>query len=44
MSGYFGALTEKAVKKFQAKYGIEAIGIVGPLTRTKLNALYPISP
>lgn len=36
-SGYFGALTEKAVKRFQAKYGFEQIGIVGPRTRAQLN-------
>jgi len=37
---YFGALTEAAVKKFQAKYGISTTGYVGPLTRAKLNELY----
>ncbi len=36
---YFGSLTEKAVMKFQAKYGIEAIGLVGPMTRAKLNSI-----
>lgn len=38
---YFGLLTEKAVQKFQEKYGIavsgdSGYGIVGPLTRAKL--------
>ena len=37
---YFGTLTEAAVKKFQAKYGISTTGYVGPLTRAKLNELY----
>lgn len=37
---YFGSLTEAAVKKFQAKYGISTTGYVGPLTRAKLNELY----
>ena len=37
VTGYFGFLTEKAVKRFQTKYGIESIGIVGPKTRAKLN-------
>lgn len=37
ITGYFGSLTEKAVKKFQEKYGIEPVGVVGPLTRNKIN-------
>jgi len=36
---FFGAMTEKAVMRFQAKYGIETIGLVGPMTRAKLNSL-----
>lgn len=39
VSGYFGPLTAKAVKKFQMKHGIEAVGMVGPKTRAKLNTL-----
>lgn len=39
VTGYFGVLTEKAVKRFQAKYGIEQAGLVGPKTRAKLNSL-----
>lgn len=39
ITGYFGRLTEAAVKKFQEKHGIESIGIVGPKTRAKLNEL-----
>ena len=37
VTGYFGTSTENAVKKFQTKEGIEAVGIVGPITRIKLN-------
>ena len=37
--GYFGSVTEQAVKDFQKKYGIDAIGIVGPATRSKINSL-----
>jgi hypothetical protein len=37
-SGYYGAVTAEAVKLFQRKYGIEATGFVGPLTKQKLNA------
>ncbi|MGE4555106.1 MAG: peptidoglycan-binding protein, partial [Candidatus Paceibacterota bacterium] len=45
-SGYFGPLTEAAVKKFQGQYGIPQTGYVGPLTRAKLNELYctPVTP
>lgn len=39
VTGYFGSLTEKAVKRFQTKYGIEQTGFVGPQTRSKLNSL-----
>lgn len=39
VTGNFGALTEEAVKRFQQKYGIPVVGIVGPLTREKLNTL-----
>lgn len=44
VTGYFGSLTEAAVKKFQEKYGIESIGIVGPKTRQKLNELVTVAP
>lgn len=37
VTGYFGLFTEKAVKRFQEKNGIDTTGIVGPLTRMKLN-------
>ncbi len=37
-TGYFGALTEAAVKKYQASKGIEQTGTVGPITRAALNA------
>ena len=39
ITGYFGPLTEAAVIRFQKKHNIEAIGLVGPKTRTKLNEL-----
>ena len=48
VTGYFGPLTEVAVKRFQVKYGIVSsgtaattgYGLVGPRTRAKLNELY----
>lgn len=38
-TGYFGTMTKTAVIAFQKKYGILQTGIVGPLTRNKLNNL-----
>ncbi|MFA4890494.1 MAG: carboxypeptidase regulatory-like domain-containing protein [Candidatus Paceibacterota bacterium] len=42
---YFGSLTEKAVQKFQVKYGLaqpgdSGYGYVGPKTRTKLQEVF----
>lgn len=39
VSGFFGPLTTKAVRKFQQKNGLETVGNVGPKTRARLNAL-----
>lgn len=36
ITGYFGNLTNQALKKYQKKYGIEAVGFVGPKTLKKL--------
>ncbi len=40
-TGVFGNITTQAVKDFQAKYGLEQVGTVGPLTSAKLKELYP---
>lgn len=40
VTGGFYSQTYLAVKAFQAKYGIEATGFVGPITLAKLNELY----
>jgi len=37
--GYFGPLTEKAVKAFQKDHNLDQLGVVGPGTRAALNAL-----
>jgi peptidoglycan hydrolase-like protein with peptidoglycan-binding domain len=37
-TGYFGALTQVAVKKYQANHGIDQLGNVGPATRAALNS------
>ena len=42
-SGLFGPATQRAVKKFQEKYGIPQVGNVGPATRAKLNDLFGAS-
>ncbi len=39
VSGTFGPLTEKAVKKFQQKFEIEQVGNVGPKTLSQLNKI-----
>lgn len=36
-TGYFGMMTKEAVRKFQIEKGIDAVGIIGPMTRAKLN-------
>jgi peptidoglycan hydrolase-like protein with peptidoglycan-binding domain len=37
ISGYFGTMTQAAVKRYQSKYGIPAVGAVGPRTLQVLN-------
>ncbi len=39
ITGYFGVFTKRAVEKFQKKFGIEPIGIVGPKTMARINQL-----
>ncbi len=44
VTGYFGPITQAAVRGFQAKYGISSVGRVGPQTRGVINqflAEYP---
>ena len=37
VSGFFGPLTEAAVRRFQARFDMEQAGIVGPQTREHIN-------
>ncbi len=37
VTGYYGSLTQTAVKKYQVKYGLSQLGNVGPATRAMLN-------
>ena len=39
VTGYFGGLTRVAVQRFQALYGFDQVGRVGPVTRDKINSL-----
>src|SRR3989344_6668378 len=39
VTGYFGPLTEAAVKRWQEKHNIESVGIVGPKTIAKFHEL-----
>lgn len=39
VTGYFGKLTENAVKKLQKENNLDQVGRVGPKTRTLLNSL-----
>jgi hypothetical protein len=39
-TGYFGFLTQAAVKRYQAAHGLDQVGNVGPLTRGSLNSTY----
>lgn len=39
VTGYYGSLTAAAVSRFQARYGFDQVGRVGPLTLAKINSL-----
>jgi hypothetical protein len=40
VTGYFGFKTQEALKRFQKKHGIEALGVLGPKTRSKINGFF----
>lgn len=37
VTGYFGVLTQNAVKRYQTQHGIPAVGRVGPMTLASIN-------
>ena len=39
VTGYFGPITEAAVKDFQQANNVAAVGIVGPITRELLKKI-----
>lgn len=39
VTGYFGNLTRAGVLRFQAQYGLDQVGRVGPMTQAKINSL-----
>lgn len=40
VNGNFGGATQRAIRRFQAKYGITKNGRVGPMTRAKLQEVF----
>ena len=43
-TGYYGSVTQKAVKQFQQNNGLVADGVIGPNTEQALNQTYPETP
>lgn len=44
ITGFFGAKTEDAVKRFQSKHGLEAVGFVGPRTLAAIRNVLSTNP
>ncbi|MEK7555301.1 MAG: peptidoglycan-binding protein [Patescibacteria group bacterium] len=44
ITGFYGPLTTKAIRKFQEKHSLEKVGFVGPKTKLKLNELLKEHP
>jgi peptidoglycan hydrolase-like protein with peptidoglycan-binding domain len=40
ITGFYGPMTERAVQKLQARFGIDQVGTVGPMTQRTLNELF----
>ena len=44
ISGFFGSKTEAAIGRLQARYNLEAVGVVGPATEALLNLIFATYP
>ena len=40
ITGYYGSLTQAAVKRFQKKHNLETTGLINSATQAKLNEIY----
>lgn len=40
VTGFYGPMTERAIERLQARFGIEQVGTVGPITQRTLNELF----
>lgn len=43
VTGFFGSLTEQAVKRLQAKFKLEQVGAVGPQTLARINEILTLA-
>ena len=44
VSGFFGPKTEEGVKNFQTRFGLAAVGVVGPSTKTLFELFFAAYP
>lgn len=40
ITGFYGPMTERAIERLQARFGIEQVGTVGPITQRTVNELF----
>lgn len=40
VTGFYGPMTERAIQRLQARFGIEQVGTVGPITQRTVNELF----
>ncbi len=44
VSGFFGPKTQEALRRFQARFGLDTVGIIGPATKAVLEAFMQAYP